>query len=179
LIRLRPDDPPMSGLGLLVGVALHGAVTALAPHSGVRLKWPNDLMAGTAKLAGILLERQGEAVIVGVGVNVRIAPEVPGRETIALAELPGGAGIDAGMLLERLAECLDHWLARWRAEGFAPVRAAWLAAAHSAGTRLAVHISEESRITGRFQGVAEDGALLVETDDGTQRRIHSGDVGFL
>ncbi len=88
LIRLRSGDPPVSGLGLLVGIALHDALAALAPEAGIALKWPNDVTAGPAKLAGILLERVGEAVIVGVGVNVASAPRIEGRATIALSDLP-------------------------------------------------------------------------------------------
>lgn len=179
LIRLRPTDPSVSGLGLLIGLALHDAIHSLVPDAGVLLKWPNDVMAGQAKLAGILLERVGDAVIVGVGVNVRSAPVVDGRATVALSDLPGGAGLDAATLVESLAGSFDHWLARWRADGFAPIRAAWAAVAHPVGTRLSVHISTESRLEGRFEGVAEDGALLLGLDDGTRQVIHSGDVGFL
>ncbi len=179
LVRLRPGDPPVSGLGLLVGVALHEALARLAPDAGIALKWPNDVTAGPAKLAGILLERVGEAVVVGVGANVAHAPQVEGRVTIALSDLPGGAGIDAAAVAQALADRFDHWLARWRAEGFAPVRAAWLAAAHPVGTRLAVILGAESRLEGGFEGVAQDGALLLRLDDGTRQVIHSGDVGFL
>lgn len=179
LIRLRPSDPPVAGLGLLVGVALHEALTSLAPDAGIALKWPNDLTTGPAKLAGILLERLGDAVIVGVGVNVANAPQIEGRSTISLAELPGGVGIDAATLSESLAARFDHWLARWRAEGFAPVRMAWLGAAHPIGTRFVVHPGTESHLEGGFEGVAEDGALLLRLGDGTLQVIHSGDVGFL
>lgn len=179
LIRLRPGDPSIAGLGLLVGVALYEALAELLPDADLSLKWPNDVMAGTAKLAGILLERSGDAVIVGVGVNVREAPRLPDRETIAMADLPGGADRSAAALIDLLAGRFDHWLARWRGEGFAPVRAAWLAAAHPPGTRLAVRIGEESRREGRFVGVAPDGALLLGLDDGTTATIHSGEVGFL
>jgi BirA family biotin operon repressor/biotin-[acetyl-CoA-carboxylase] ligase len=179
LIRLRPADPPVSGLGLLIGVALHEALAGLAPDAGLSLKWPNDLMAGQAKLAGILLERVGEAVIVGVGINVARAPRVEGRATGALAELPGGQGIDAAMAMDALEVSFDRWLARWRTEGFAPVRAAWLGVAHAPGTGLAVHSGTESRIEGAFEGVAADGALLLRLDDGQTAVVHSGDVGFL
>ena len=183
LIRLRSGDPAVSGLGLLIGVALHDALSGLAPDTGLSLKWPNDLMAGYpgagAKLAGILLERIGEAVIVGVGVNIARAPAVEGRLTAALADLPGGCDISVDTVMTALADSLDHWLARWRTEGFAPLRDAWLAAAHPLGTRLAVHSGTESRVEGVFEGVAEDGALLLRLEDGTRQVIHSGDVGFL
>jgi BirA family biotin operon repressor/biotin-[acetyl-CoA-carboxylase] ligase len=178
LIRLRSSDPPVSGLGLVVGVALHDALAGLAPDTDLLLKWPNDLTAGQAKLAGILLERIGDAVIVGVGVNIAMAPQVEGRATVALAGLPGGQGIDAAMAMDALAASFDRWLARWRTEGFAPVRAAWLAAAHPTGTQLAVHGGTESRIEGTFEGVAQDGALLLRLGDGQIAVVHSGDVGF-
>jgi BirA family biotin operon repressor/biotin-[acetyl-CoA-carboxylase] ligase len=179
LVRLRPGDPPPTGLGLLTGVAIHDALTRLAPDAGLLLKWPNDLMAGTAKLAGILLERVGDAVIVGVGINIHRAPAVEGRATAALNDLPGGASTDAAIATDALANRFDHWLARWRSEGFAPVRTAWLVAAHAPGTRLSVHNSAQSRLEGRFEGVAEDGALLLRQDDGRIAVVHSGDVGFL
>jgi BirA family biotin operon repressor/biotin-[acetyl-CoA-carboxylase] ligase len=167
----------------MVGVALHEAVRRLAPQSGATLKWPNDLMApsgaGWAKLAGILLERHGEAVIAGAGVNVRAAPPLPDRATVALADLTGGEAVDAAALLDALADRFDAWLARWRAEGFAAVRAAWLAAAHAAGTPLTIQGESAGAMTGRFLSLAEDGALLIALEDGTQRRIMSGDVGFL
>lgn len=183
LIRLRGGDPPVSGLGLLVGVALHEALSDLAPQAGLSLKWPNDLMAGSpgllAKLAGILLERVGDAVIVGVGVNVANAPHVEGRATVALSERPGGQAIGAAMVMDALGQSFDRWLARWRTEGFAPIRAAWLAAAHPPGTRLSINSGTDSPLLGRFEGVAEDGALLLGLDDGGQTVVHSGDVGFL
>jgi len=179
LIRLQSSDPPVSGLGLLVGVALHEALAGLAPQAGLSLKWPNDLMAGQAKLGGILLERAGDAVVVGIGVNIVSAPMVEGRETVALSRLSGGQDMDVDAVMTALADSFDIWLARWRAGGFVPVRAAWLAAAHPPGTRLSVHSGTESRVEGVFQGVAEDGALLLGLDDGTRQVIHSGDVGFL
>lgn len=179
LVRLRPGDPPVSGLGLLVGVALREALAGLLPTVGLALKWPNDLMVGDAKLAGILLERSGDCVIVGVGANVGHAPVLPDRATIAIADLPGGGDVDASRLLDALAAQLTHWLDRWRTEGFAPVREAWLAGAQGLGTRLSVNPGTNERIEGRFVGVAPDGALLVERDDGTRQVIHSGDVGFL
>jgi len=179
LIRPQPGDPAIGGLGLLVGVALCEAIRALMPASNVQLKWPNDIMAGQAKLAGILLERSGEAIIVGIGVNVRSAPALPDRLTIALADLVGGAEITAAVLLEALADRFDHWLVRWRLEGFAPVREAWLASAHPIGTGLKVSTVNEKALSGQFLGLEADGALILGLDDGTHHVIHSGDVGFL
>lgn len=183
LVRLRPGDPPVGGLGLLVGVALQAALAACLPQAEPCLKWPNDVMIGPAKLAGILLERVGDAVIVGIGVNVRAAPELPDRETIAIVDLPGGADVTAAGLLDLLADQLAHWLDRWRGEGFAPVRAAWLAVAHPIDTPLVVKTGDATgsganAMTGRFLGLDVDGALILRLDDGRQHVIHSGDVGL-
>lgn len=179
LIRLRPDDPPIGALGLLVGVALQAALASCLPEAEPRLKWPNDVMVGPAKLAGILLERAGDAVIVGIGANVRAAPDLPDRATVAMADLPGGADVTAADLLDVLADQLAHWLARWRTEGFAPVRTAWLAAAHPLGTPLSVTTSGANVMTGQFLGLGADGALILGAEDGRQHAIHSGDVGYL
>ncbi|MFN2260234.1 MAG: biotin--[acetyl-CoA-carboxylase] ligase, partial [Parasphingopyxis sp.] len=76
LVRLRDGDPAAASLALVAGVALWDALAgALGDAQGLQLKWPNDLLLGGAKLAGILLEREGEAVIVGCGVNLARHPE--------------------------------------------------------------------------------------------------------
>jgi len=179
LIRLRPGDPPVTGLGLLLGVAVHAALSSLLPHAALLLKWPNDVMVGRAKLAGMLLEREGEAVVAGIGVNVAFAPPLPDRETIALADLPGGTALDAGAVLDALVESLDRWLARWRAAGNGAILSAWLARAHPVGTPLAVSTGADRPQRGRFLRLGSDGALILGLDDGTQITIHSGDVGML
>jgi BirA family biotin operon repressor/biotin-[acetyl-CoA-carboxylase] ligase len=145
-------------------VALHEAVRRHAP--AVRIKWPNDLLVGGAKLAGILLEREDEAVILGFGVNLAAPPEGLDRPAAGLGE-----GVTPDALLARLAAGFAAWLARWRAEGLAPVRAAWLAAAHPVGTAL---VAGDAR--GIFDGLDETGALRLKLEDGSLRVIHAGDV---
>jgi BirA family biotin operon repressor/biotin-[acetyl-CoA-carboxylase] ligase len=179
LIRLRASDPPVAGLGLMLGVAVHAAVSALVPAAPIHLKWPNDIMAGQAKLSGMLLEREGDAVIAGVGINVKSAPALPGRETIALAELASGAPVDAAGLLDALVLAFDHWLAVWREGGTAAIIAAWLPRAHPVGTRLTVSTGTGGPQQGRFLGLDADGALILGLEDGTRHVIHSGDVGVL
>lgn len=179
LIRLQPNDPPTPSLGLMLGVAVHSALADLMPDALIQLKWPNDLMAGGAKLAGMLLEREGECVIAGVGVNVASAPRLPDRDTIALADLAGGAGADAAHVLAALVPALDSWLARWRRDGSSAIIAAWLARAHPLGTALVVASGTDAPQRGRFCGLNADGALILEREDGTSQLIHSGDVGIL
>ena len=197
LVRMREGDPPAPTLALVAAVSLHEIVT-LYRHPGesrgpgtpagestrgsvssgpsarrddeVRIKWPNDILAGPAKLAGILLERGGDAVVIGFGVNLAHHPEHLGRPATSLAALTGAAP-DPALFLETLAESFARWLSRWRGEGLAPIRAAWLAAAHPPGTALATSEGE-----GLFDGLDEAGALRLRLADGATRTIHAGDV---
>ncbi|RZL52832.1 MAG: biotin--[acetyl-CoA-carboxylase] ligase, partial [Sphingomonas sp.] len=84
LVRLRPADPAPATLALVAAVALHRAVGVFLPDAA-RLKWPNDLLLGDAKLSGILLERSEDAVVVGIGVNLAHHPDLPDRATTSLA----------------------------------------------------------------------------------------------
>ena len=172
VVALRPADPLAASLALLTGVALIEALALFAPVGApLMLKWPNDVLLGGAKCAGILLERAGERVVVGVGANLAHAPDLPDRPTARLADLapPPAPAVLADALAERFAA----WLARWRLEGVAPVRAAWLSYAHPLGTALTV---SESGETGLFAGLADDGALRLTRADGATETVRAGDV---
>lgn len=166
LIRLRPTDPSAPTLALLAAVALHEALAT----PGLHIKWPNDIMAGPAKLAGILLERAGDSVVIGFGANLAHAPQDLPRLTISLAALTGTPQ-DPVRTTQTLAETTARWLVRWRIEGLAPVRTAWLAAAHPVGTRLQTAAGE-----GTFDGLTQDGALCFRRPDASLHVIHAGDV---
>ena len=168
LVRLRPGDPPPPTLALVAAVALHEVASAFA--GDIVIKWPNDLMAEGAKLAGILLEREGEAVVIGFGVNLAAHPALPDRPATSLAGL-GGAAPDPATFLERLTEAFARWLGRWRSEGFAPIRRRWLEAAHPVGTALSTGEGQ-----GLFDGLDESGALRLRTPDGAIRLVHAGDI---
>lgn len=167
-MRLRPDDPPAPTLALVAAVALHEAASLHSP--GLQIKWPNDLLADGAKLAGILLEREGEAVVVGFGVNLAAHPRLADRPTISLAALAGAAP-EPAVFLAQLADAFARWLDRWRGEGVAPIRRGWLDAAHPVGTALSTETGE-----GLFDGLDESGALKLRLADGTVRLIHAGDI---
>ena len=170
LVRLRPGDPPAPTLALVAAVALHEAASLYAPAGALRIKWPNDLLAGAAKLAGILLEREGEAVVIGFGVNLAHHPDDIERPATSLAALSGTAP-DPQPFAELLAETLARWLARWRGEGLPPIRAAWLAVAHPTGTALSTPEGE-----GLFEGLDEAGGMRLRLPSGEVRIIHAGDV---
>ena len=149
-------------------MALQEVVAIYAPS--VQIKWPNDLLFDRAKLAGILLEREGDAVILGFGVNLAHHPQGLERAATSLAALAGLAP-EPGPFVEILARNLSRWVARWRQEGLGPVRRAWLAAAHPLGTALATPEGE-----GLFDGLDETGALRLKLADGSTRLVHAGDV---
>ena len=168
LVRLQPGDPPAPTLALVSAVALHEAVAIYAPAA--RIKWPNDLLADGAKLAGILLERSGDAVVIGFGVNLAHHPEGLERAVTSVKVLAGTTP-EPGAFVELLADTLARWLGRWRLEGVAAVRRAWLAAAHPIGTALSTPDGD-----GLFDGLDETGALRLRLAGGTVRTIHAGDV---
>ena len=174
VVALRPGDLPAQTLALVAGLAVAEAVAAVPGAPEPMLKWPNDLLVDGAKLAGILLERAGDTVVIGVGVNLARAPLVADRATVALAEF--GAKIEPGDFGEVLADRLEAALARWRGGGWDGLVRDWLAHAHPFGTPLSVNDREGHPIVGTFGGLGADGAALLRLADGSVRPIHAGDV---
>lgn len=179
---LRPDCPPAAAaqLGFVGALALGDAVAAIAPSgTGLRCKWPNDVLLNGKKLAGILLESETRAsdsldwLVVGIGVNVVGHPE-PGDYPTTSLHAEGCATVDSGMMMEILARHFLVWCDRWREGGFAPIRAAWLDRAIGIGDAITVRLDRE-RFEGRFVGLDADGALSLETASGA-RRIAAGDI---
>ena len=175
VVHPAPQDPPTHSLSLVAGLALYEALTGLvADPSALMLKWPNDVLLRGAKLCGILLERAGDAVIIGIGVNLAAAPDLPDRETVALADF--GPAPDRDMFAAALAGALDRELERWRSFGLAPLLRRWLAVGTPHGTALCVHEPDGGRISGLFAGLDAEGTLQLRLDDGAIRAIHAGDV---
>ena len=175
LVRIAPLDPPAPTLALVIAVAVHRALEEFTGTGRVSIKWPNDIVAGDAKLCGVLMERTGDAVVIGIGVNVTTAPEVPGRRTTSLYDL-GSAGCDAASVLDAIASCFSEELLRWRTYGLEAIVRAWLGCAHAPGTPLTVHLPDGEAVAGAFDTLAPDGALMLRLADGGSRAIHAGDV---
>jgi BirA family biotin operon repressor/biotin-[acetyl-CoA-carboxylase] ligase len=171
LVLIRADDPAASTLSLVAGLALFEAVEQVAPSAELALKWPNDLMSGGAKLAGVLLERQGDRVVVGTGVNLAGAPDLAERK---VASLDGSVAPEsfAQLLSGRFAE----WLETWRRADAIAIREAWLSCAHPIGSALSVHGGPDQRVDGRFAGIEADGAMRLQREDGSIELIRAGDV---
>lgn len=175
VVRLTPQEPAAPSLSFVAALAVYEAVTAhLATPQLVQLKWPNDVLLGGDKLAGILLERSGEFAVIGIGVNLAAAPALPDRRAGNLART--APTLDRDHFAGELAASFDRELDRWRQFGLAPLLSRWLAAAHPVGTPLAVHAADGARVSGSFAGLDPDGALRLRLADGAVRVIHAGDV---
>jgi len=164
-LLLTIDDPErqLTDLAFVAGLAAFDTASALLPdaaRSGLRLKWPNDLLLDGAKLCGILLESSGpvnmpRAVAIGIGLNLATHPDLTGVAATNLRE--HGATDTVEDARRRLFDAFAHWLNAWRAEGFSALREAWLLRAHAPGTALTVRIGEEV-LSGHFAGIDEHGA---------------------
>jgi BirA family biotin operon repressor/biotin-[acetyl-CoA-carboxylase] ligase len=161
------------------GLAVHDAAKAAGVNAtGLKLKWPNDVLAGEAKLAGILVETgaiHGKLwMAAGFGVNIAHAPRRPDRPTACLRQVPGGQGVTSDQILTALDIAFRSRLASLLSEGFGPTRDAWLARAAHLNARVTV-----SGITGLLKGLADDGALVLETEEGTPAHIRAGEISLL
>lgn len=169
-LHLKPSDPMAATLALVAAVALGDAVIALAPQVPLQLKWPNDLLIDGVKCAGILLERSGDAVVIGMGVNLVSAPELPDRRTACFADY--GVTLDRNYFAEALALSMQDALNLWRGDGMPAIIAKWLTLAHPLGTPLRV---SEQGLDGLFHGLTPDGALRLKRGEEILE-IHAGDV---
>jgi BirA family biotin operon repressor/biotin-[acetyl-CoA-carboxylase] ligase len=172
-VQLRPDDPAPPTLSLVAGLTLLEAIDVAVPGQALQLKWPNDVMLAGRKLAGILLERSGDRVAVGFGVNLASAPALPDRPSASLS----------GQVLPQafaplLAGCFSRLLDAWRNGEPTVLVQAWLARAHPRGSEMTVHSSPTDTINGRFDGIEPDGALRLCRNDGSVEIVRAGDVSI-
>lgn len=180
-VLLHPGDVPVARWGwlpLLAGVAAAEAVTRVSGVD-VRLKWPNDLMVGERKLAGILAERAGEGVVLGIGLNVSLREDelpVPGAISLALA---GAATTDRSPLLRAVLREMETLYRRWSAAGgdarLSGLHTAYTAACATIGRRVRVQLPAGRVLIGTATGIDDDGRLLVDGPDGTEA-VGAGDV---
>lgn len=172
LVLLRDDDPPPASLSLAAGIALIRAVEAVAPATGLMLKWPNDLLMGSDKLAGILLERSDNRLVAGFGVNLAAAPELEERSTATLSSV---ALVSPQSFAPVLAGAFARALDMWRTDS-KRLTTSWMESAHPIGSQIRVHEGGGDTIEGKFAGLDTDGALRLACKDGSERVIRAGDV---
>ncbi|MEU9830321.1 biotin--[acetyl-CoA-carboxylase] ligase [Streptosporangium sp. NPDC048047] len=179
-VLLRPDPPPArhGWLPLLVGLAAASAVRRIA-EVDVRLKWPNDLLIGERKLAGVLAERIDGAVVVGIGLNVSLRLEELPVETATSLVVEDAACVDRDPLVRGVLREIEAHYREWsEAQGDADacgLRAAYLAAGATVGREVRVELPGERVLAGRAVGVDASGRLLVESG-GEEHALSAGDV---
>jgi BirA family biotin operon repressor/biotin-[acetyl-CoA-carboxylase] ligase len=178
-VLLRPASPAREAgqWGLLSAVALHDALSPFLPRGApLTLKWPNDLLLGGAKIAGMLCETAADArggiewMIAGLGANLAVAPAVPGRATACVGD--HGVAPTPEAVAVALLHAFDHWGAIRAREGFAPIRRAWMDRGPRPDEKLAVR----GGISGHYAGLAEDGSLLLARD-GRVHAVAGGEIG--
>jgi BirA family transcriptional regulator, biotin operon repressor / biotin---[acetyl-CoA-carboxylase] ligase len=173
-----PECAPQ--LSFVAVLALHDAVAACAPalRETLALKWPNDLLCGGRKLAGILIEseRVADALAVGIGIGVNCESH-PGGTPYRATDLKGeGAAVGAEALFEALTACMARRLAQWRrGGGFAEIRADWIARAAGLGGDIRARLPDKE-IVGHGEGLDEHGRLLLRLPDGSLHAIAAGEV---
>jgi BirA family biotin operon repressor/biotin-[acetyl-CoA-carboxylase] ligase len=173
----RAAPPTAAQLAFAAGLAVGDAIAPCAPNAEVTLKWPNDVLLDGRKAAGILLEALGDdALAIGIGINLVHHPrdtEFPASSIAAVTASPP----DPDGVLLRLARAMGAWYEVWHENGFAPVRAAWLARAAGQGRAIRARL-EGSEMEGIFETIDEDGALLLRQASGALARVASGEVFF-
>ena len=178
-------------LGFAAGLALESALQRVSVEASLRsagsdhmkfaLKWPNDVLAGRQKLAGILLEAEAVgddrlAVVVGIGTNVVAAPEGTPTPATSLAAL--GVQIGAEELFAALSDAWTEFRGIWdNGRGFGEIRKRWLERAAGLGERVAVQTGN-SVIEGTFDTLDETGCMIVRAADGRRLPVTAGDVYF-
>jgi BirA family biotin operon repressor/biotin-[acetyl-CoA-carboxylase] ligase len=188
-VLLQPAVPPArrGWLPLLTGVAVTAAVTSV---TGVdtRLKWPNDVLAGDAKLAGILAEASGDAVVVGIGLNVSTEPaEFPGPRPGALPatslRAAGATALDREELILAILEGFERWYRTWQQAGGDPdrsgLRPEYTRLSATIGRTVRAELPGGQALSGPAAGVDSDGRLLVRVSSGSEVAVAAGDVVHL
>lgn len=188
-VLLKPAVPPArrGWLPLLTGVAVATAVTQV---TGVRtgLKWPNDLLTADAKLAGILAEAAGDAVVVGIGLNVstepaEFPPARPGALPATSLRAAGATALDRASLLLAILGELEHWYRAWQRAGGDPdrsgLRAEYTRLSATIGRTVRAELPGGQALSGPAAGVDSDGRLLVRVSSGSEVAVSAGDVVHL
>ena len=189
-VLLRPAAVPRALLGwlpLLAGVAVAAAVRDVAAVDA-QLKWPNDVLVGPAKLAGILAEAAGDAVVVGIGLNVstgpaELPPPGPGALPATSLRLEGSPNLDRERLLAGILAGLERRYRTWSRVSGDPersgLRAEYTGLCATLGRRVRVELPGGQRLDGLAAGVDPDGRLLVSVPPDPDLAVAAGDVVHL
>ena len=179
LCAVVPGNRSPGQLAFVAGLSAFDAISELAPSLSFSLKWPNDILINGKKIAGILIEAaEDDKYVVGIGINLRFSPrsvEMRYPTTDLMAE--SGTECTTDQCAEAVCVHFERWFGRWLAEGFQPLRAVWLASGNDVGEIIRVS-NNKTLIEGRFEGLNDDGALVLKDAEGVCQVITTGDVMF-
>lgn len=165
-------------LSFVAALAASDAIRRHAPKAQLELKWPNDILAGDGKIAGLLLELVGPTtaplVALGVGVNIVSAPDGVGYPTARLIDLAAPPPPHPREFVETLDQTFSVWRAEWSRKGFGEIRAEWLRRASRLGESVKVRLPNET-VEGVFTDLDLTGALILDCN-GVRRTIAAGAV---
>lgn len=167
-------------LAFVIAVGLSNALDEyIDPNKHKKtLKWPNDILVDGLKISGILLEtdmsndNELEAVVVGIGLNVFQSPEF----AVSLSKV-AKEPVYVNRVRDKVLEEISKAYRLWQEEGITPIRMKWLRHAHGLGKKMTAHLPNE-KCEGIFEGLSEDGALILKQEDGERRITNAGDVHF-
>ena len=167
-----PAGSATQQLSLVAGLAV--AETVEEARGGASVKWPNDVLLGGRKVAGVLLESSGDEVVCGIGVNVsQTEAELPADVRLPAASLLTATGqeTDRAVVLVSLLETLEHRYDAWRRRGLAP-----LLDELEARNALRGRVARIGGEAGTVERIGVDGRLVLRRDDGTEGLVASGEV---
>jgi BirA family biotin operon repressor/biotin-[acetyl-CoA-carboxylase] ligase len=170
LFQTSASVAAVAQVSFVAAIAVHDLASSLLPKEKLSLKWPNDVLMNGAKCCGILAEIVGTnptRIALGCGINLAHAPTGTPYPVAAL-----GSEYAPDTILPKLALSFWNWLEIWdEGRGFPAIRKAWLERAAGVGKEFSV-----DGMSGRFDGLDVDGALLLTLGDGTQKHVHAGEV---
>lgn len=182
LLKNPSEEKLLATLTFVASLAIRDLIVNLAPNRqvDVRLKWPNDVLLKGKKLSGILLENHqvkgDNMVIVGIGINVQSSPKEALFPAISLKEF--GIKSVAPDLFFQLAQYMQNRLDQWDCGlGFENTKEDWLKHAAKLGEQVQVKQSNET-LNGIFEGLSEDGRMLLKTANGQLKKISTADIFF-
>jgi BirA family transcriptional regulator, biotin operon repressor / biotin---[acetyl-CoA-carboxylase] ligase len=173
-----PGVPPgrAGELAFVAGLGVFDAIAELAPRIAARLalKWPNDVLLGGAKLAGILIEAEADWAVIGIGINCAHHPQETTQPATDLAS--AGAPLSVERVFEQLSKTMLVRLRQWAdGAGFSAIRSDWLIRAAGVGKDIRVRLPAKE-LAGQFHGLDETGHLLLRLPDGSIQAVSSGEI---
>ena len=179
---LRPYGKPHTfcQLSFVTALALYDALSALLKdnNKSIKLKWPNDILVNDEKISGILLEfvqkNQRDYLIIGIGINVNIVPDILERKTSSLAQILGET-LDTNLVLGVFMSNFHRYYRRWQMDGFAKLRKLWLNRAHKIGDVITI-ANDNLRISGTFKDINNQGSIRLKLASGQISIMNDGSV---